>query len=73
MPISADCIRGKPVSAADCKVFYIKLLDLGVLFSDDVGFGAGSDWMSLADKVHTMQIRFGVVVCMVKYSSPSLE
>lgn len=73
MPISADCIRGKPISAADCGVFYSKLLDLGVLFSDDIGFGAESGWMSLADKTHTMQIRFGVVVCVIKYSPPSLE
>lgn len=73
MPISADCIRGKHVSAADCKVFYNRLSDLGVLFSDDVGFGAGSDWMSLADMVHDMQKTFGMVVRVVKYSFPSLE
>lgn len=42
-----DVIRGKPKSAADSNIFYTELLDLRVLFSDDVGFGAGSDWMSL--------------------------
>lgn len=46
-------------------VSYFKLLDLLVIFSVDVGFGDASDSVSL--------VRFGVVLCVVKYFPPSLE